>query len=111
MSKVVSEILFSKLFLKNESFIVSPKLFAFPFVVTYKFSYIEIKTILCIILWICQNIRMSEFVAHKNPVDQKKKFTILVKKFTRNILLIHRVLPVEYNSHTSVSKIAKMIKF
>ena len=54
---------------------------------------------------------MSEFVAHKNPVDQKKKFTILVKKFTRNILLIHRVLPVEYNSHTSVSKIAKMIKF
>ena len=71
MSKVVSEILFSKLFLKNKSFIVSPKLFAFPFVVTYKFSYIEIKTILCIILWICQNIRMSEFVAHKNPVDHK----------------------------------------
>ena len=76
MSKVVPEILFSKLFLKNKSSIVSRKLFPFPFAVPYKFSYIEVRTILCVIFWICQNIRMFEFVAHmtkgKNPADHKK---------------------------------------
>ena len=76
--------------------------------------YIRVRTMLCMIFWVSQNLRMPELVAHmtkgKTP-SAVKKFTILAKKFIRNILLINTVLPVEYNIHTSVSKITKIIKF